>query len=159
MSENQSEAGKGLGIASLVLGILALVISFVPCLGMYALFPGIIAIVLGGVAFMQANKAGSSKGLIIAALVISILGTAIAGWQYAVLASATSDLMELAEGFEEVAEELENLDEGQMENLENALEDVATELEISSENLEGALEEVKDAVEAANEANEETPQE
>ena len=41
-----SKAGKGLGIAGLVLGILAAVVSFIPCLGMYAMFPGIIGLVL-----------------------------------------------------------------------------------------------------------------
>lgn len=37
-STTNSKAGKGLGIAGLVLGILAAVVSFVPCLGMYAMF-------------------------------------------------------------------------------------------------------------------------
>jgi hypothetical protein len=78
MEEKKSNAGLGLGIAGLVLGIIALIISFIPCLGVYAVIPGVIAIVLSVFAFMQAKKANASKGLIIAALVISIVGTTIA---------------------------------------------------------------------------------
>ncbi len=122
MSENVTEAGKGLGIASLVLGILALVISFIPCLGMYALFPGIIAVVLGAVAFMQANKGNGAKGLIIAALVVSILGTAIAGWQYAVLASASSDLVENLNDFSDA---VQDMDENNMDDLQENLNDIS----------------------------------
>lgn len=78
MEEKKSNAGLGLGIAGLVLGIIALIISFIPCLGVYAVIPGAIAIVLSIIGFSQAKKANASKGLIIAALVISILGTTIA---------------------------------------------------------------------------------
>lgn len=90
--ETKSNAGQGLGIAGFILGIVALIISWIPCLGMYALIPGIIAIILSAIAFTQANKANASKGLIIAALVVSILGTAIAGYQYYVLSRAASEI-------------------------------------------------------------------
>ncbi len=129
MSENQSEAGKGLGIASLVLGILALVISFIPCLGMYAIFPGIIAIILGAIAFMQANKAKSPKGLIIAALVISILGTAIAGWQYAVLSSAASNLTSAIEDatgkdINDLAQDIQDAQDSDANDMDDLQEDL-----------------------------------
>ena len=90
MSEEtkSGSAGKGLGIAGLVLGILALVISFIPCLGMYAVVPGVIAIILSAIGLASAAKNQGAKGLNIAALIISILGTAIAGYQYYVISSA-----------------------------------------------------------------------
>jgi hypothetical protein len=78
MEPYKSSAGQGLGLAALVLGIIAFVISFIPCIGILAIIPGIVAIILSIVAFSQANKENAAKGLIIAALVISILGTAIA---------------------------------------------------------------------------------
>lgn len=95
-----SKAGKGLGIAGLVLGILAAIVSFVPCLGMYAMFPGIIGLVLSIVSIIQANKAGAAKGMAIAGLVCSIVGIAIAGWQYSKLSAVG----------EELKQTLENLD-------------------------------------------------
>jgi hypothetical protein len=128
MSENVTSAGKGLGIAGFVLGLVALVISFIPCLGMYALFPGIVAVILSVVAFMQANKGNGAKGLIIAAIVVSVIGTGIAAYQYSVLSSATSGLMELGE-------ELQNMNEEQLEELSNDLE----------EGLQEAIEEAEEA--------------
>ena len=77
----KSNAGKGLGIAAFVIAVVGIVISFIPCLGMYGLVPCGIALILAIIAFVQAKKANSSKGLIIAALVISIVGTSIALWQ------------------------------------------------------------------------------
>jgi len=61
---------------------------------MYALIPGVIAIILSAIAFSQANKANASKGLIIAALIVSILGTAIAGYQYYALSRVGSAIMD-----------------------------------------------------------------
>lgn len=77
-----------LAIGSLVLGIIAAIISFIPCLGTFAVIPGIIGIVLGAVALGSANKRGLGKGLAIAGLVLSLVGTGIAAVQYFVLAEA-----------------------------------------------------------------------
>ena len=74
----KSTAGQGFGIASLILGILALLIAFIPCIGIFALIPGIIAIVLAIVGLSQASSANGSKGVIISGLIISILGTTLA---------------------------------------------------------------------------------
>ena len=88
----KSNAGKGLGIAAFVIAVVGIVISFIPCLGMYGLVPCGIALILAIIAFIQAKKANGSKGLIIAALVISIVGTSIASWQLYVLMNAKSFL-------------------------------------------------------------------
>lgn len=102
-----SKAGKGLGIAGLVLGILAAILSFVPCLGMYAVFPGIIGLVLSIISIMQASKAGAAKGMAIAGLVCSLVGTSIAGWQWYAINKAVT---EAAPGLENLKDALENLD-------------------------------------------------
>lgn len=77
MEETKTDAGQGLGIAGFVLGILALILAFIPCIGILALIPGIIGITLSAIALTQANSGNGSKGLIIAALIISILATAV----------------------------------------------------------------------------------
>ena len=115
MEEKKSNAGQGLGIAGLVLGIIALIISFIPCIGLYALVPGIIAIVLSAVALSQAKSANAAKGLIIAALVISIIGTAIAALQGLVFKSALTFGKTMAEQVKST------LDSKAMEELNNAL--------------------------------------
>ncbi len=77
-----SNSYKTFGLISLILGILAFIFSFVPCLGMYAMFPGILGIIFGLIGFVQAGKINAPKGMVIAGIVLSILGTAVAVWQY-----------------------------------------------------------------------------
>ena len=107
MTEENNKSGlvKGLGIGGLVLGIVALIISFVPCLGAYAIYPGILAIIMSIFGMVKASKQGLKKGLLIAALIISVIGSGIAAWQYSNLLaveSAAEDAMEQME------KELEN---------------------------------------------------
>lgn len=110
------QAGKGLGIAGLVLGILAAVFSFIPCLGMYAFFPGVVGLVLSIVSIMQASKANAPKGMAIAGLVCSLLGCAIAGWQYSKIAS----------GLENMKENLEQMDTAKLRmDMEKVMQDLA----------------------------------
>lgn len=96
---NPSNAGKGLGIASLVLGILAFIFSFVPCLGAYAFYPGVVGVILGIVSIIQANKAQAAKGLAIAGLALSLVGTAVAVYQY-------QQLMKATKGFEDLGSQM-----------------------------------------------------
>jgi hypothetical protein len=98
MSEEitKSSAGQGLGIAGLIVGIIALIISFIPCLGMFALIPGIIALILSGIGVMIATKKNGAKGITIAALVISALACGIAGYQTKIIIDATKGARENA---------------------------------------------------------------
>ena len=88
----QSTLHKTFGIIALVLGILAFLFSFIPCLGSFAVFPGILGLILGVVAFIMAGKVSAPKGLIIAAVILSILGTAVAAWQYNRFGKAVKEL-------------------------------------------------------------------
>ena len=152
MEENKtSNAGQGFGIAGLVLGIIALIISFIPCLGMWAIIPGIIAIVLSAIGFSQANKANAKKGLVIAALVISIVGTAIAGWQFYVFRNAPSKLEQFGKEFKKVIEE--ELNEDELKDLEEAMEELEGEIEEITEESMGKA--AKAASEALKEFSEE----
>ncbi|MDA3953254.1 MAG: hypothetical protein PF485_06385 [Bacteroidales bacterium] len=140
-----TNSSQGLGIAGLVLGIIALIISFIPCLGMWALVPGIVAITLSAIGYSQANKVNAPKGIIIAALVISILGTAIAGWQLHMLKNvAPNNIEKFGKEFQKALEE--ELDEGDMEDLERAMEKLEGEIEDITE------ESIKDVSESASEA-------
>ncbi|MFP4365801.1 MAG: hypothetical protein ACLFQA_01795 [Bacteroidales bacterium] len=112
-----SGAGQGFGVAGFVLGLIGLILSFIPCLGMYALLPGVIALLFSAIAFSQANRANAPKGLIIAAIVISLTGTLIASWQLIMIRRATT-------GFERVNTEFpETVQDEIKENIRQALED------------------------------------
>jgi hypothetical protein len=78
MEEPKSTAGQGLGIAALVLGILAIPIGIFPCTFYIGILFGVIGIVLSLVALSQANRGYGPKGLIIAALICSIVGLTFA---------------------------------------------------------------------------------
>jgi len=78
MNEQQSTAGQGLGITSLIMGVLAIPLGIIPCTFFIALVFGSVGIVLSAIALSQANRGNSPKGLIIAALVCSILGFSFA---------------------------------------------------------------------------------
>ena len=97
-----SNAGQGFGVAGFVIGIIALILSFIPCLGMYAVLPGVIAIIFSAVGYSQASTANAPKGMIIAALVISILGTSVASWQFVTIRRAATKLERFGEGFPDV---------------------------------------------------------
>lgn len=106
-------AGRGLGIAGLVLGIIAAIIAFIPCLGTFAIIPGIIGIVLSAISMVQANKAAVSKGLATAGLICSIVGCCIAGYQMYVLKTAGE---KMKEGFEELEKK------GMLDSLNKAMQ-------------------------------------
>ena len=108
----KSTAGQGFGIASLILGILALLIAFIPCVGLFALIPGVVAIVLAIVGFSQANSANGQKGVIIAGLVISIIGTVLAATWLIFISTSTAILKEIGDKpeFKEIIEQADAVD-------------------------------------------------
>jgi len=79
MEYQQNNSGQGLGIAGLIIGILAIILSIIPCTAIFGLFLGIIGMILSIIGIIQASKTSSEKGLVIAALVVSIIGVLIAG--------------------------------------------------------------------------------
>lgn len=88
--------GRGLGVAGLVVGIVAILFSFIPCLGMWAIVPAIVGIVLSAVSISHANKANAQKGVAVGGLVCSIIAAAIAAyWIYIAvyMVSNTPDLI------------------------------------------------------------------
>src|SRR6185312_12396464 len=69
----KTTAGKGLGIAALVVAIVALLLCWVPIINNFAAFLGFVALVLGVISLVIAAKRNGSKGLGIASTVISVV--------------------------------------------------------------------------------------
>ena len=71
-------ATNGMAVASLVLGIVGLVFSFIPIIGLIAWPLVILGIVFGGVGLSKANEVpGAPKGMAVAGLTCSIVGLVI----------------------------------------------------------------------------------
>jgi hypothetical protein len=77
MEDLKNNAGQNLGIAALVTAIITFVLAVIPCVGLIAIIPGIIAIVLAAVGLPQASRNNSPKGVLIAGLIIAIIASMI----------------------------------------------------------------------------------
>lgn len=77
MEEVKSNSGQNLGIASLVTAVITFVLAVIPCIGLIAIIPGIIAIILAGVGLSQASRSNSPRGVLLAGLIIAIIASMI----------------------------------------------------------------------------------
>ena len=83
-----------MGIAALILGILSIIIGFIPLCGMIALVPALIGLILGIVDTVQKNKKGEKKGVSIAGIVLSAIAVIIISVWTLVIGNAVSNIDE-----------------------------------------------------------------
>jgi hypothetical protein len=83
---------KGLAIAALVLGILAIPPSFIPIISLLSWPLAVLALIFGIIALVGASKRGTSKGLPIAGLVLGAVAVLACGLTTFVLASAVNEV-------------------------------------------------------------------
>jgi len=134
LHQQYNTAGRTLGILGIVLGGIALFMSFT-CIGYLALIPSVSAIVLSILSMRQAREYNGNKNLGVAALVISIVATVIALIWLAVLGSATFWKHDLenkkGDNFKiELKADLDDEDESSDDDIEfnEALKDLEEEL-------------------------------
>ena len=77
MEETKNNTGQSLGIAALITAIVTFVLAVIPCVGLLAIIPGIIAIVLASVGLSNAAKTDSPRGVLLAGLIIAIVASLI----------------------------------------------------------------------------------
>ncbi len=141
MEETKTNAGQGLGIAGLVMGIIAIPLAILGCTSVLGLVLGIAGVVLSAVGLSQATKSNGTKGLPTAGLVVSILGTAIS-------------LMWIL-FFTHIAQEggkfwsregiriMEEIHEDIGDDIDETFEDIGKELEQMGQDLEDKLEDLE----------------
>lgn len=66
-----------MGVASLVIGIIAVLLGFIPFCGIIALIPAIVGVVLGIVDWVKKSKQGQPKGMSIAGTILSSIAVVI----------------------------------------------------------------------------------
>lgn len=162
--ENNHErptVGLGLGIAGLVLGIVAVIVAFFPCITFAGLVLGILGVALSTVGLTQAKKVNAPTNLLMAALIVSIIGTSIAAihisqplrrinripWEH--IGNRINEIERNSDDFgrafeEEFEKELGGDLEDVLRDLENELEDVGNELEDAGDQLERQFENLSD---------------
>lgn len=91
-----------MGIAALILGIISIIIGFIPLCGSIALFPAIIGLILGIVDTVLKSKKDEKKGISIAGLVLSAIAiVVIVFWVFVFgIAASSVDTNELDQATE-----------------------------------------------------------
>lgn len=87
----------GMGITGLIVGIITLLVSFIPCFGIFAFIFGIIAVTASLVGLAVALQHDHPKGLIIGALTTALLGCAIAYTQFAAMRGTVDGMRKIQE--------------------------------------------------------------
>ena len=74
MEEEKSKQQSGLGVGALVTGIIAFLMAVIPCVGILAVVPAVIAIVL---AIIGLSRPGNTHGILVGGLVVGIIALMI----------------------------------------------------------------------------------
>ena len=134
---NTHNNGQGFAIAGLVIGILALLISFIPCIGITAILIGILAVVFSAVAFSMARKSDSQKGMALAALIVSSLAVIIGFVWIVFFAGMPGMVKNKLLHINEWSDKLEQMDDDDWQDTESL-----QNLEIALDSLEGVVDDV-----------------
>lgn len=141
MEETKTNAGQGLGIAGLVLGIIAIPLAILGCTSVLGLVLGLAGVTLSAVGLSQATKSNGTKGLPTAGLVVSILGTAIALMWILFFTKIASEggRWWSREGIHIIDEIHEDFGD----DIEESFENIGKELDELGEDLENKLEDLE----------------
>ena len=90
-SKPKNNVVQGLGIASLIFGVIALPVSFIPCCGALAIIPAILGVLMAGVGIVLARSQRASGGLSTAALVVSGIALLVVIFQITVFAKVQAN--------------------------------------------------------------------
>ena len=78
---NSNRQPSVLGVIGLILGLIALILSFIECIGTAAFLPGIIGLVLGVISILKSRDDGRPMTLSIVVVVISLIACFMSGFQ------------------------------------------------------------------------------
>jgi hypothetical protein len=73
----RNTSGQNLGIAALITAVITFVLAVIPCVGLIAIIPGIIAVILASVGLSQASRGNAPKGVLIAGMIIAVIAVMI----------------------------------------------------------------------------------
>ena len=82
MNPKSSGSPKPIAFLGLAFAIIAFLFSMIPCIGFYAIGPGIIALVFSGISFVGSKQREENTSVSLAGLIIGIVAIAIGIYQY-----------------------------------------------------------------------------
>lgn len=125
MEEVKNNSGQGMGIAALITAIITFVLAVIPCVGLIAIIPGIIAIVLASVGLSQAARNNSPRGILVAGLIIAILASMISLSQVLIAGK-------IAKSADKLPGEIQNIINDVQDNVIKDLEDANISIKVES---------------------------
>lgn len=125
MEDVPRKSGSNLGIAALITAIITFVLAVIPCVGLVAIIPGIIAIILASVGLSNASGTDTPRGVLIAGLIIAIIASMISVSQVFV---ATK----IANSAGKFPGDLENIIKDVQDNVVKDLEDQNISIKVES---------------------------
>lgn len=106
-----------MGVAALVLGIISIIIGFIPFCGAIAFVPAIIGLILGIVDIVKKSKSKEPKGIAIAGTVLSTIAVVVIGFWIFVVGVATHEIVKNPEQFlEQLNEEYDRIYDEVLDN-------------------------------------------
>lgn len=121
-----------LSVIGLVIAIIAVIFSFIPCIGTIAFIPGLISLVLGVIAYLKAKDNGHPKGMPIAVIIISLVACAFSAFQWYTINNMVEDTKEytnceeLIKDYNASQAELKTISEEMEEDDSKALSNITT---------------------------------
>lgn len=117
---------QNLGIAALITAIVTFVLAVIPCVGLIAMIPGIIAIVIAAVGLSQASRTNAPRGLLVAGLIIGIVAFLISFSQVFVAGKIANKAQN------EWGNNIENIINDVQENVVKEFEDANVSIKVES---------------------------
>ena len=125
MEDVKNNSGQNLGIAALITAIITFVLAVIPCVGLIAVIPGIIAIILASVGLSQASRSNTPKGILIASLIIGVIASLISVSQVFVASK-------IAKNADKWPNEIQNIVKEVQDDVVKDLEDANISIKIES---------------------------
>jgi hypothetical protein len=125
MEEIRNSSGQNLGIAALITAVITFVIAVIPCVGLIAIIPGIIAIILAAVGLSQAARYNAPRGVLIAGLIIAVIASMISFSQIFVVGK-------IARNSDKWPNNIQNIINDVQDNVSKEIEDANVSIKVES---------------------------
>ena len=109
MADDVQKKGNPLGLAAMILGIIAVVLAFIPCIGWLGFIPGLLGVIFGAISLKKANAGEvDNKGMSITGLVCGLVAVIILIFQLVIFAGAVAAVDDAVGDYDDALDELED---------------------------------------------------